>query len=494
MVGAEISRRYRTFPPEVEDREDKSRWIHDFSGCIGFYPDFMGAFEDKRPEKRIPYYSRLCDTFISYNAQVLDCYRIIARTYADRRDVLLTLETQNIIGAFPLRSPATGQWKHYMMIHPRQGWDDFGLMLSAMGMKKVPMLENLPLHQYSSRDIPTWVIASIIITRIEDLFKDLARKFQFTREYLSTPKGRIKWVEYITKQLPKMKVLQIPCDCSVIEDHKELMSFIRYTLDKIQEDLLNVKLAAPVVAQLLVRIGRLMRNVAQYIPMRPPVGRISPLLFGKNSPSIGFANGLEAIEWTNEDRGLAGDNEFAGLSWSLDVNEFFEAYVETIAEKITLLTGGMLKIGRNFETSIDIEWENDPGIAQRHLRPDFVIERDDETIILDAKYKGYWHLLDRHAWLHGESNEMKIARDSFRDDILQVLAYSTCFKSDKIKVCLVYPCTLAEYENLRDRGELHQKAFVGERNVEVVRTLVPMSGDVDTPAHELSEYLLADAS
>ena len=493
MVNVGINRRFKTFPPEVEDRQDRSQWIRDFSGCVGFYPDFLGSFEDKRPDKRIPYYSRLCDTFIGYNADIFNMYHVTARTYADHRDVLLTMETTDMIGAFPLRSPTTGMWKHYMMIHPRQGWESFGVMLSSMGMKQVPKLESLPIHPYSSRDIPSWVIASIVVSRIEDLFKSLARKFQPVREYLSPPKGRIDWVEYITRQLPMMKILDIPCDISIIEDHRELMSYIRYALNKVQEDLLNAKSISPVVPMLLARIDKLMRLVCQYIPMRPPVGSLRPLLFGKNISSDRFAKGLEAIEWVNEDRGFAGDNEFSGLAWSLNVNDFFEAYVETVAEQVALLSGGVLKVGRTYETSIDICWENDDGKAQRHLRPDFIIERDDETIILDAKYKGYWHLLDRHDWHYGRSSQVESARESFRSDILQVLAYSTCFNSSKIRVCLVYPCKDEEYVALQQSGDLHQRAFVGERNIEVIRTLVPMTGDIVTPAHELTDFLLSSA-
>ena len=492
MAGVEINNPCRSFPPEVEDREDESRWIHDYSGRLCFYPDFLGKCGDSRPEKIVPYYSRLSETFINYNAPVFDAFKVAVQAIPTRKTVFLTLETQNMIGAFPLRSPLSGQWKHYVMIHPRQGWDNFGRMMSSMGMKRVPALEPLPLYQYSSRDIPTWVIASIVITRIEELFKDLARKFQSRREYLSTPKGRIDWREYITRQLPKLKLLDIPCDCSVLEDHRELMAYIRYTLSKVQNELLNVKSPSPIVSLLLARIDRLMLSLAGYTAVRPPVGALTPILFGKNSVSSRFLSGLEAMEWVNEDRGLAGDNMFSGLSWSLDINEFFEAYVETIAEKATVLMGGILKTGRNYETSIDMDWEFGGGLAQKHLRPDFVIERGNETIILDAKYKGYWHELNRHTWTGRERIDAKIARDSFRDDVLQVLAYSTCFRSEKIKVILVYPCTTEEYDHLREIGMLHQKAFVGERNVEVIRTLVPMSGMIDAPARELSEYLLAD--
>ncbi len=494
MESVELSRKYGVFPPEKEDRQDSSRWICDFSGLIGFAPDFLGACDDTRPEKRVPFYSRLCDTFINYNADIFDRYNITVKTYFDRREVLFAMETHDIIGAFPLRSPTSGMWKHFMLIHPRQGWDAFGVMLSSMGMKQVPTLEPLPIYPQSSRDIPAWVIASIVISRLEDLFKDMARRFHSAREYLSTPKGRVDWSEYITKQLPRMRDLEIPCDVSIIQDQKELKSYIRFTLKRLEESLLNARSAAPVVQHLLARIGRLMLLVSDVMPVRPPVGGLNPVLFGKATPTMRFKDGLQAIEWTNEERGFAGDNEFSGMAWRLNVNDFFEAYVETVAEHVALLTGGVLKVGRRYQTSIEINWENDPGIAQRHLRPDFIIERDDETIILDAKYKGYWHQLDIHMWSRGASQRMEIARDSFRDDILQVLAYSTCFSTDKIKVCLVYPCSKAEYDSLTESGKLHQKAFVGDRNIEVVRTLIPMTGDVELPAHELANYLLSDAT
>jgi hypothetical protein len=45
-----------------------------------------------------------------------------------------------------------------------------------------------------------------------------------------------------------------------------------------------------------------------------------------------FRDGLTAIDWTVEDRGLGGLSELSGLAWRLDMATFFEAWVETLAD------------------------------------------------------------------------------------------------------------------------------------------------------------------
>src|SRR6185312_7331003 len=42
-----------------------------------------------------------------------------------------------------------------------------------------------------------------------------------------------------------------------------------------------------------------------------------------------FIDGLQAIEWTIEERGLAGQSDLEGIPWAMPMDRFFEAWVET---------------------------------------------------------------------------------------------------------------------------------------------------------------------
>jgi hypothetical protein len=66
--------------------------------------------------------------------------------------------------------------------------------------------------------------------------------------------------------------------------------------------------------------------------------------------------GLQAIEWTANDRGLAGLSDLDGIPWTMPMNDFFEAFVETVLATVARRLGAQLKVGRRRETTRAISW------------------------------------------------------------------------------------------------------------------------------------------
>lgn len=104
------------------------------------------------------------------------------------------------------------------------------------------------------------------------------------------------------------------------------------------------------------------------------------------------------VSWTVEDRGLAGLGDLQGLPWVLPMDRFFEAWVETVAHQLARGIGGILKRGRQRETLTPLSWSPPYLGSQRYLLPDLVLEQEQETIIIDAKYKNHWEELNRESW------------------------------------------------------------------------------------------------
>jgi len=196
-----------------------------------------------------------------------------------------------------------------------------------------------------------------------------------------------------------------------------------------------------------------------------------------------FKEGLQAIQWTTEERGLAGLGELEGLPWQMPMEQFFEGWLETLAHKVAFLTGGILKTGRLRQTIAPLSWQPTFAGSQTYLVPDLLIEKEDQVKILDAKDKYHWEEIRKSPWGNIEEN----IKEQHRNDLLQVLAYSTLFEGKSITTCIVYPCNLNTWDSLRKRRRLYHKASLGTgtRQIDLVLTAVPIVGNIDEIISEL---------
>jgi len=179
------------------------------------------------------------------------------------------------------------------------------------------------------------------------------------------------------------------------------------------------------------------------------------------------------VEWTVEERGLAGLSDLQGLPWSMSMEQFFEAWIETIMSQVVRRIGGTMRSGRKHETLVPLNWDPPYLGSQKSLIPDLVIERDDTTVIVDAKYKEHWEEMQQRHWADLEEE----LRERHRADLLQVLAYSTVARNPKVLVCLAYPCNEERWLSLRARNRLVYRASlpVTERRVDLVLVAFPLS-------------------
>jgi 5-methylcytosine-specific restriction endonuclease McrBC regulatory subunit McrC len=185
-----------------------------------------------------------------------------------------------------------------------------------------------------------------------------------------------------------------------------------------------------------------------------------------------FSDGLAAIDWTVEERGLGGVSELSGLAWRLDMESFFEAWVETLAERAARRFGAQPRAGRTSATKVPLDWRPPGSGSQRSLIPDVVMQRSDVVVVLDAKYKRHAQEIERLGWARVDES----MREQHRNDVLQALAYSTLFDSPRVVACLVYPAAPDVWQGLVDRGRDCARARVrcGARHVELALLAVPM--------------------
>jgi len=427
--------------------------------------------------------ARLGEQLIQQNRGLLQDFGVDSSLHFDGSRVDIVLTSSNQVGAIPLVSPTTGKVDYGLVVVPRFGWDGIGPVMARTGMRVTPSLLPLPLLPRSARSIPPWVLSTVILSRIQALLAQLDRRFEMVEAATQTPKGTVNWGSYLSDRMSRADFLHVPCRFPDLLDNLELKSAIRYTLQKQKAGLESQARHSEIVATLLDFCHHLLEQV-RGVPVQEPSPR--RLQFWNRTVVRGdaFRKGLQAIEWTVEDRGLAGQSELQGIPWRMSMDSFFEAYVEMLVERLSHGIGGILRVGRKRETLTPLNWDPPFAGSQKYLLPDVVLEREGETLLIDAKYKRHWEEMRTGSW---SSLEEEI-REHHRQDLLQVLAYSTTIPTNKVTLMLLYPCKKGTWQSMQARHRTRYKGSLtaGERLITVYLSAVPF----DAPVSEVVDHLV----
>jgi McrBC 5-methylcytosine restriction system component len=248
-------------------------------------------------------------------------------------------------------------------------------------------------------------------------------------------------------KMSRRTFLSVPCRFPDLRDDRDLKAAIHYTLQKQLQGLDGQRTAGVFVLRLIEECQRLLERVRDTAPRQPGPLELDLWLRGSLRTDA-FRSGLQAIQWTVDDRGLAGLSDLQGLPWVMSMEEFFEAWSETVLAAVARKIGGVLRAGRKRETLAPLNWDPPYVGSQKYLLPDLMLERGETTVIVDAKYKEHWEEMQRRTWGNLEDE----LRERHRADLLQVLAYGNLTTTPRILVCLAYPCSRDTWTSLKERG------------------------------------------
>jgi McrBC 5-methylcytosine restriction system component len=430
--------------------------------------------------------TRLAGQFIAQNRAYLRQLDTEVEQRYDGTSVSLEIKTHTRIGAVPLLSPTTGRAEYGIVVKPRFDWQGLGPMLGDMGWRIIPAPLDLPMLPRSDRKIPAWVLSAIVLFRLQALLKQLERRFEILEEDRTAPKGSVNWTSYATRQIPRGAFLAVPCRFPDLRDDRQLKSAIRFTLQKQLAGLEGQRTSGVFVLKLIEICAGLLDRVRD-VPSREPGPRELESWLRGSLKTESFRDGIQAVEWTVDDRGLAGLSDLTGLPWAMSMEKFFEAWTETVLADVARRIGGVLRTGRQRQTVAALSWDPPYVGSQRSLVPDLMLERGASTIIIDAKYKEHWEELQARRWGDIEDE----IRERHRADLLQVLAYANLATTPRIIVCLAYPCARSTWDSLQERGRLFHRATLraGERLIEIILTAFPMGVPSSQVATELADEL-----
>lgn len=471
---------YRRAPPARLDTG--TRQLKDSSDTfISAYEWLGGSGSDARANAE-----RRAEDLVRGNRGLLSDMGLDVTVTRRRGNPGLHIKSGTRVGAIPLRSPVSGRVDFGLVVTPRFPWTGVGDLLASTGFRILPQL--LPVEELpqSERHIPPWVLATVVLHRLERLIDVTSRRFETVHEDRSAPRGAVAWETYATERFSQAKLLNVPCAFPDLRDDKLLRSAIHWTVRRQRELLLSAPAGGRIVRELVDRCNILIARLTGSPPAPPNLRLRAAWRHRQFSPRV-FSEGVAAIDWTVDERGLAGLSDLAGLSWRLDMATFFEAWVETIAAWTAMRVGAKLRCGRLEQTRVTLDWTSRYAGSQGSLLPDIVIERNDVVVILDAKYKQHAEDIRKLGWF-GTADAV---REQHRADLLQALAYSTLFDAPRIVTLLVYPCGIEKWQALRSTGAVLAlaRARTAPRNVEIGLLAVPLGGDLGEPGAVLEDVI-----
>ena len=387
------------------------------------------------------------ETFLRFNTASFQALDIRTEVTGDTNGMQIKLIPGDRAGSIPLRSGLTGQVTGGLIVKPRFGWSGVGQVLNQTGWHTTPEFLDLPMVPGSAREVPPWVLAGPVLSRLQVLLHSLTPGYKQLEAVVQKPRGRIIWTEYLNHSLAHGIWHHLPCRFPDLGTDPLLRRHIRWALEHIRRNLLIVGVNDPIALSLATLALRLIDLLADVTPLMPRREELDRRITGSHILSEDLRKGIEAISWIVDERGLGGGNERDGLAWVLSLEKLWESYVESVYRREAAITGSEVRVGRLGETVFPLNWSDSTHRTLGHLVPDIVIRRGQSIQIVDAKYKSHLAEIDEVGWRQFEED----AREAHRADLHQILAYAALYEAKDITATLVYPLRQSTYNALRER-------------------------------------------
>jgi hypothetical protein len=297
-------RRSRTYYPSITPAKPEQRC---FEGLDSTITRISALFLLRGQPSRDPssQIARLADQFVELNSNAFRELDLSVEPHYRNSNIDLDVRAGTYIGAIPLISPTTGKHDYGLVIRPRFDWPGIGPILGATGWRIIPSPLSMPSLPRSERGVPPWVLSTIVLFRLKLLLDQLQRRFEITREVRSSPRGTIDWTQYLHRQISHAKFLEVPCSFPELQKDKDLSAAIRFALEKQLHSLESQRTTGSFVLE-LIEICRRLIDLVRDVSPRAPLPTTLRLWQRGTLKSEVFRRGVEAVEWTAEERGLAG--------------------------------------------------------------------------------------------------------------------------------------------------------------------------------------------
>ena len=119
----------------------------------------------------------------------------------------------------------------------------------------------------------------------------------------------------------------------------------------------------------------LLEQLSEVAPMKPRTRSWNDSTSNRTVADTALRQGLQALGWVVDERGLGGGQEMDGLAWQLPLEDLWERYVEAKFREEVAQEGGDIAVGRLRQTVFPLHWSTNTVRSMTHLIPDIVVRR-----------------------------------------------------------------------------------------------------------------------
>lgn len=403
------------------------------------------------------------ESFIRFNEHALRELDVAPTLVASSPEPAIQLVPGGRAGAVPLRSAQTGTVVAGLVVRPRFGWAGVGTVMSEIGWAASPRFLDLPLVPGSARQVPPWVLAGPVLLRLQALLAAITPGYEIRDEVRQAPRGRVLWPRYINECLNKGLWHRLPCRFPELAFDPLIRGNVRWAVERIRSELTRVGARESIAASLILLATKLLDQLTDVQAVRPRTDQLQRATLSRALADTVLKQGLQALGWVADERGLGGGQEMDGLSWQLPLEVLWERYVEAKVREEVQREGGELTLGRLGQTVFPLHWSTNTARSLTHLIPDIVVRKGRAIRVVDAKYKAHFAELDEQAWTKLTDD----IREAHRADVHQILAYASLYEADDVTATLVYPLRESTWQALQSRRRDRARAdlFHGSRRV-----------------------------
>ena len=356
------------------------------------------------------YANELASQFLLRNEKALRFLGIEEGTSSESG---IRLITSRYVGCVPLVSPKTGLPGGFIQLTGNFGEDISELLSVIDGTIEPEYDDTLRFYQDTFIKPPLYFECMKYIDQYIEAKNYKWRRFTNIEKIEPRPTSSTRWDKYALRSYDPAKTFKYPNKCNVLtREHPEWLE-LNYVLDFCINEVMSMR--TPVRSR-TAYISKI--NSLSYSYDKRSIRAVKEVRIHKYDPHIIQSLKISANKVLHNVSSI-------NCAWRMDFALFFERYVQFIIQKVAFAKGAHYSTNPKYPVD-----GRRPAWALKYIEPDMIIDKGDVQYIIDAKYKA--HMMDL-------SIDSEYLKEKFREDLHQVLAYSSFGGNVHKNVMLVYP-------------------------------------------------------